>query len=208
MKRINHGTAARATTTLLAASLLIAGVFVAPAQAAATCRVRSNQHLVRCSNDTDKTYEMRVRVLLENNKRPRFHFTLDPGETWKMRFNKQVDGLRIHRELVVTPPPGIGLYAYGVSTTWMDYLCDRHASSIRDDQRRRPCASDRSDSELSGRVNARGRDPWKRSGPTDIGRRADDVLIPDIGFPPTATTSCLVGRRLTLKSALITSLST
>ncbi len=128
MKRINHGTAARATTTLLAASLLIAGVFVAPAQAAATCRVRSNQHLVRCSNDTDKTYEMRVRVLLENNKRPRFHFTLDPGETWKMRFNKQVDGLRIHRELVVTPPPGIGLYAVWRFNNLDGLPCDRHAS--------------------------------------------------------------------------------
>jgi hypothetical protein len=88
---------------------ILTGILAVPAYAAsAHCNVRDHKHLVRCINETDDTYQMKVRVRLDNGKRPTFKFTLDPGEGWKRRFNAQIVGLGLHRE-VMGPPivPGV-----------------------------------------------------------------------------------------------------
>jgi hypothetical protein len=71
MKRTRYGTIAGATMTLVAASFLLAGLFASPAQAAGVkCDIRKNDHLIRCSNETNDTYQIRLRVRLEGGRRP------------------------------------------------------------------------------------------------------------------------------------------
>jgi hypothetical protein len=108
MKSIFRSTITGAIAVFMAAVVLVAGLFISSAQAAsASCHIRHHKHVVLCSNDTNDTYDMRVRVRLENGKRPRFDFTLDPAETWRKRFRPRVVGLSTHRDLVVTAPPTV-----------------------------------------------------------------------------------------------------
>ena len=101
MRRLSR----RALVPLLVA--ILTGMLAVPAQAAASCNVRNHKHVVRCTNDTDKTYQMRVRVRLDNGKRPTFKFRLDPGEGWKRNFNAQIVGLGVERTVIVTGPPTV-----------------------------------------------------------------------------------------------------
>jgi hypothetical protein len=88
---------------------ILTGMLAVPAHAAsASCEVRNHKHVVRCTNDTDNTYQMRVRVRLDNGKRPSFKFRLDPGERWKRDFNARIVGLGVERTLIGPPHvPGI-----------------------------------------------------------------------------------------------------
>ena len=96
----------RAALVVLLAAILMS-VLAVPAHAAARCEVRNQKHLVRCTNDTDNTYQMRVRVRLDNGKRPTFKFVLDPGEGWKRNFNARIVGLGVERTRIVTGPPPV-----------------------------------------------------------------------------------------------------
>jgi hypothetical protein len=87
---------------------ILTGILAVPADAAPVCEVRKHKHLVRCTNISTDTYQMRVRVRLDNGKRPSFKFILDPGETWKRDFNAQIVGVGVERTLLGPPPvPGV-----------------------------------------------------------------------------------------------------
>lgn len=77
---------------------ILTGILAVPAYASsAHCNVLDHKHLVRCINETDDTYQMKVRVHVDNGKRPTFKFMLDPGQGWKRRFNAQIVGHGIAR---------------------------------------------------------------------------------------------------------------